>query len=255
MHSHVVLVDRDVFYKELRLVFDNRTTETLLEVLDKVAQNVIAASVQREDFTELKAIVAELAERQLKSEERMQQFHEEMQRLQQELRDIVVALQTLKGHVDKVEVKLANIDGRTLELIYHQKASAYFGRLLRRPKVFPSDKLWEVAEAHVTEEEFNDLLLLDLLVKGKAKHEPELGDVWLAVEISAVVDEHDVQRAARRAALLRKAGNIVIPVVAGEDVRLEAEAAARQEVVVVMQDGRTFLWEEAFAKWKEKDVA
>ena len=40
-----------------------------------------------------------------------------------------------------------------------------------------------------------------------------------------------------------------MPVVAGERVILGAEDEARQHKVVVLQDGWSFLWDEALAAW------
>jgi len=48
------------------------------------------------------------------------------------------------------------------------------------------------------------------------------------VEVSAVVERHDVERAQRRAAALRCAGYRAIPTVAGEQVTAEAEEVARE---------------------------
>ncbi len=46
-------------------------------------------------------------------------------------------------------------------------------------------------------------MALALLVRGLPHQRPELGEVWVAMEVSAVVDRYDVERALRRAALLR----------------------------------------------------
>lgn len=67
----------------------------------------------------------------------------------------------------------------------------------------------------------------------------------LAVEVSSVIDREDVNRARRRAALLRHAGSPVIPVVAGEKVTLGAENEIQYHNVVLLQDGRVSLWDEA----------
>jgi predicted CoA-binding protein len=71
----------------------------------------------------------------------------------------------------------------------------------------------------------------------------------LTIEVSVVVDRKDVERTYRRADLLRRVGYKVIPVVAGEEATLGAEAEARSQSVVMLQDGRSLLWDEAFAKW------
>ena len=66
MVKDMILVNREVLLTELYSVFDIHTAETLLHVLDSVAEQVHAAGVSREDFSELKHLVAEIAEDQKK---------------------------------------------------------------------------------------------------------------------------------------------------------------------------------------------
>ena len=103
------------------------------------------------------------------------------------------------------------------ELLYWEfvkyRAGAYFGPLLRRMSALSPIELEDDLEAHLSPEEFRDLLLLDLLVRGAPRYREEAPEVWLAVEISAVIDRHDVERA------LRQAGYRAIPTVTGERPR------------------------------------
>ena len=64
-----VLVDREVLLVEMQQVFDARTAGVMLHVLDRVAAQVRQDGVTREDFRELKQIVAELAEAQRRTTE------------------------------------------------------------------------------------------------------------------------------------------------------------------------------------------
>ncbi len=68
------------------------------------------------------------------------------------------------------------------------------------------------------------MLRLDLLVCGPPRQRPDVLEVWPAAEISAVVDQGDVERAQRRAEHLRRAGYRAIPVVAGERLTRGAKA-------------------------------
>ena len=65
---HEILVNRTLLLDELKRVFDVHTAEVMLGVLDKVAGQVQAFGVQREDFTELKQIVQKLAEAQARTD-------------------------------------------------------------------------------------------------------------------------------------------------------------------------------------------
>jgi hypothetical protein len=67
------------------------------------------------------------------------------------------------------------------------------------------------------------------------------------VEVSAVVDKEDVERADRRAALLRKAGLRAIPAVAGESMTQGATKLLQDLPVVMILDGRSEGWSQALA--------
>ncbi|HID85750.1 MAG TPA: hypothetical protein EYP55_00020, partial [Anaerolineae bacterium] len=61
---------------------------------------------------------------------------------------------------------MAAFKGRQLELTYLQRAGAYFGPLLRRVQALLPIELEDDLEAHLSPEEFRDLLQLDLLIRG-----------------------------------------------------------------------------------------
>ena len=100
----------------------------------------------------------------------------------------------------------------------------------------------------MTSDEVDDALLADLVIRGDALQPPRQ-EIWLVVEVSAVVDRHDIDRAVRRAGLFHLAGLAAVPVVAGETTTSGGNEMARDEAVAVLQDGQRFLWSEATAKW------
>jgi hypothetical protein len=145
--------------------------------------------------------------------------------------------------------KLSGIEGIVLEWNYRNKAGAYFGAILRRVRVVELHSLEDTLEARLTTDQVKDVLRLDLLVRGRPRPQPEAPEVYLAVEVSAVIDRRDVERARRRADLLRKAGYRTIPAVAGKELTQGAEDQAKEHRVPVVQDGSVTLWEEALAAW------
>lgn len=193
---------------------------------------------------------------QRRTEERFGQLIATVEQLAQEVRTLRLAQQQTDDQIrnsvqaDKhVADRLSELRGQMLEIKYRDRAGAYFGRLLRRPQVVSSNVLWDEVEPHLSRDDFSDVLLLDLIVRGWPLTAPEAPEAWLAIEVSTVVDAHDMTRARRRAALLRQAGQRAIPVVAGEGATLSAEAEAREYHVAVLQDGRVFLWDEALQTW------
>lgn len=74
MNDRWVLVDREVLLAEMQQVFDARTAGVMLHVLDRVVAQVRQDGVTREDFRELKQIVAELAEAQRRTTEEIKEL-------------------------------------------------------------------------------------------------------------------------------------------------------------------------------------
>src|SRR3990170_1622447 len=90
---------------------------------------------------------------------------------------------------------------------------------------------------------------LDLLIAGRRRDRPDAPETWLADGVAPVGNEGDVDRARRRAMLLRQAGYTAIPMVAGEELTSGAEDSARIQRVAILKNGSDLLWEEAVAKW------
>jgi multidrug efflux pump subunit AcrA (membrane-fusion protein) len=219
--------------------------------------------------------VEELAEAQKRTEQRVEELAEAQKRTEQRVAELAEAQKQAEARLTRVEVALAELAeaqkrteqrvaelaiaqrqtdtrvgrlvGDNLERRYRERASAYFAQVVRRVRVVDVGAFAADIDQFLTEAEFDDLLALDLLLCGQVRGQPEGSEVWLACEISSVVDSNDVRRAAARAGLLRKAGLPALAVVAGEDATEWALELARADRVFVMQDGRRLYWHEALA--------
>ena len=205
--------------------------------LDRV-DATLAELARREQRTEarlerLEAIVAELAEAQT--------------RLAVQVQHMAAALEVVSSRLDHLTDRVAHLTGRELERHYRERAAAYFGRWLRPVRLALSDALRETLEAYLPEEEVEDVMLLDLLIQGRARHLPDTPERLVAFEISTVVDRGDVERARRRAALLQRAGLHAAPGVAGERLTAGAVEASEEAPMIVLQDGRSSGWAQALA--------
>ncbi|HKZ83997.1 MAG TPA: hypothetical protein VJ793_10130 [Anaerolineae bacterium] len=195
-----------------------------------------------DELLTLPDLVRELADAQRRIEVQFDAMREQV-------RLLVETVQALTDSVRGLKDVVGDLNGKLLALTYRDRVGAYFGPLLRRVRAVEAVTLEDELEAHLSHEEFKDVLLLDLLVSGRPRHLPEADEVWLAVEVSSVVDREDVTRARRRAELLRRAGYRAVPTVAGEKATLGAEDDARQHTVVMLQDGRAYFWNEALQVW------
>ena len=240
------------------LVEAQRRTEERLDALVE-AQQHFEERLSRLETTVQRLVeqVEALTEGQQRLTEQVEALTGGQQRLTEQVEALTKGQQRLTERVDaltegqqRLTDTVGGMKGRMLEITYRDRAGPYFGRLLRRVKVVEVHTLEDTLEAALTSNEFNDLLLLDLLITGKVRHALELPEIWLAVEISAMVDRHDVDRALRRSNLLRQAGHCAVAVVAGEAVTRGGEVVARAQNVALVQDGSVAFWKEAVAVWE-----
>ena len=148
--------------------------------------------------------LSSVEERLSSVEERLSSVEERLSDVEERLSRLEIIVQNLAEQVAKlVEVQqtmandIGGLKGRMLELTYRSKASAYFGPLLRRMQLVEPHTLENTLESRLTAEEFRDVLRLDLLVSGEPRQLSNEAEVWLAVEISSVIDQYDVDRADR----------------------------------------------------------
>ncbi|GBC81137.1 hypothetical protein HRbin10_00243 [bacterium HR10] len=226
-----------------------RTEERVGRVEERVGRLEERVERVEERVGRVEERVGRVEERVGRVEERVGRVEVELAALAEAQRHTNEALQALAESQRRLTDTVGDLKGRMLEQTYRDKATAYFGAILRRLQVVNPYELEEALRAHLSEEEFLDLLQLDLLIRGQPRQQPEISELWLAVEVSAVVDQGDVERARRRATLLRRAGYRVIPMVAGERLTQGAEESTREQQVAVLQDGRVFFWEETLRAW------
>jgi hypothetical protein len=232
--------------------------EALAEAQRRTEERVEAlAEAQRRTEERLSLVevqLAALAEAQRHTEERVAQVEvqlaalaEAQRRTEERVNVLTQAIERLAEAQARADTRIGRLDGRLLELTYREKAGAYFGPLLRRMRVVAPQSLEDKLEEQLSPEEFQDVLQTDLVVSGRLRRPPLDTELWLAIEVSSAIDGHDVVRARRRAAALRRAGYPAVPVVAGERLTAEGEGEAGRDPVAIMLDGRVLHWDEALA--------
>ncbi|MGB9890005.1 MAG: hypothetical protein ACPLTQ_10095 [Anaerolineae bacterium] len=247
-----------------RLVRAHARTEERVSRLEEAITKLMEVQARAEEesaarWASIEAALARLAEAQARTEEAQARTAEELRRYREESEvrwaNIEAALARLAEAQARTEAQVwrltdreGELRGRMLEFSYYQKAGSYFGPFLRRPRAVLPVEIEEQVEKHLLQEEFRELLAVDLLVSGYPRYRPEAPQVWLVVEVSATVDRNDVERARRRAGILRKAGLRAIPAVAGEDATIGAMEMAEAHKVLMLQDGRALFWEEALTE-------
>jgi uncharacterized phage infection (PIP) family protein YhgE len=110
MADDLVLIDREALLAELKKIFDNQTAQTLLSVLDKVAAQVRASVVTREDFRELRQIVGELAEAQRRTEEQVKELAEAQRKTEERVGSLELAVERLAEAQRKTEERVGSLE-------------------------------------------------------------------------------------------------------------------------------------------------
>ncbi|MBC7228577.1 MAG: hypothetical protein H5T61_15320 [Thermoflexales bacterium] len=241
---------------EARLERLETTVRELVEVQRRHEERLTGVEARLE---RLEATVQELVEAQERTNQQIQELREAQERTNQQiqaiweairlntaqLKDLTEVAQSLVEGQRRLEGTVGDMKGILLEMKYRERPYAYFGHVLRGIRVVPMQAIEDELEARLAWEEVKEVFRLDLLLKGRLRDAPEQPEVWLAVEVSSVVDKGDVERAGRRAALLRKAGFPAVPVAAGLAVDEEARWEAEGNKVVVVRDGQVSFWDEA----------
>jgi DNA-binding transcriptional MerR regulator len=214
---------------------------------------------------EIRAILAEIAQTQAITATRMDQLTvrmdqltvrmdqltERVDRLGDRVDQLVSVMEAMERRIARIEGRLSVADGFLQEHKYRTHPGAFFGKIIRKARVVPIEDIYDVLEATLTDDEYDEVLPVDMIVKGRLRELPGQ-DVYLAVEVSVVVDKEDVRRADRRAELLRKAGLTAMPVVAGEDLTDGGERQAQAWKIPVLQNGRVLLWGDALTLWAQR---
>jgi len=244
-----------------------RNEEQLAELRRQVdARFAELAEAQRrneEQLAELRRQVdarfAELAEAQRRNEEQLAEAQRRNEEQLAELRrqvdarfaELAEAIRQLTLRFEEAqqrnEDRFADIRGELLEIRYRNRIGAIFGSRLRKPRVVDGGDIWDMFRGRLDEAEIRRIVAADLIVRGGLLPAQGEGELWLVVEVSGVIDRNDVARAAERAALLRKAGLLVVPVAAGERLTQGAATLSSEFGVAIAKNGGLDGWDKALA--------
>jgi chromosome segregation ATPase len=210
----------------------------LEEVMQKLAEAQARTEVR---VGGLEEAIQKLAEAQARTEERVGGLEERMGRLEEAMQRLAEAqarteerLVRLEAVIEKLIVRSDRHEGKLLELSFRERLPSYLGLFLRRAKVLQPADLLDELEPRLDRAEVEDFLRADVLARGAVDGQP----TYVVGEVSYTAHASDVERAARRAALVRKADLPAVGLVACETVQPETLAYAREQRVRVWADGR-----------------
>ena len=197
-----------------------RLTEGQAELHASVARLTEGQAKLAEGQAELHASIARLTEGQARLTEGQAELHTSVARLMEEQARLTRGQGRMSG-------ELSNLTGSN----YERRASRVVLRRLKRlfnidpSEIIRSDGVLDNPEisilmgraidaAIVSEDEAEDMELADIIIRGQ---DPDAATVYAVVETSVTLHGDDIERASRRAAILRRAiGGTVHAVVVGE---------------------------------------
>ena len=133
----------------------------------------------------------------------------------------------------KMLTRLDRLDGHMLEDHVTRNLPAFLGREFRKCRVLERSEFVESLEALLPEDDLADLMRADTIATATRAGEK----FHLVVEASCTADSNDLDRAARRAAALAKAGFTAIGIVACEVISPQTLAEARRRGLRVLAGG------------------
>jgi len=199
----------------------------------KVSDLAEAQSRTEAKVSELADGQARLTEAQSRLEGRVSELAVAQSRTEAKVSELAVALGSLTTTVERLSIRTDAVVGRTFELQFRDRLSSYLGRFLRRSKLLRNDEVLDAIESVLDSEECDEVLRVDAIASGLVDGVPS----HVVVEVSSTGDTDDVVRAERRAAILRKAGMVAIPVVACEAISRETALFAQARGVRVWCSG------------------
>jgi len=217
-----------------------RTESKIAELAEGQARLVEAQTRTEAKIAELAAAqtrteakIAELAAAQARTEAKVAELADAQARTESKVAELADAQREMTVALQRLTIRTDAVVGRTFELQFRDRLTAYLGRFLRRGRLLPNDELLEKLEPFAANDEIDDFLRADAVASGLIDGAPS----YVVVEVSSTGDVEDIVRAERRAKILRKAGLTAVPLVACDAISPESLAFARLSAVRVWCNG------------------
>ena len=200
---------------------------------DPVLRDRVRNAILADDFLRLPGLVAQLVEHSHEVDRRLDRLTERMDQLVTRMDQLVTRMDQLVGRVDALTTKVDSLDGRVglleghaYEDKYVKHLASHLGLFFRRVRWVQSADLPQLVEALdsglISVSEWKDVLRLDAMAWAVEKGDSAAGEVLVAMEFSRIVDNTDVERAHRRASILRRVGLPSRACVDGESIRQDS---------------------------------
>jgi DNA polymerase III gamma/tau subunit len=220
-----------------------QTAERANEIAERALQVAERSQQTAERANEIAERALQVAERSQQTSERAQQTSEHAQQTAEhalqvalETRDIVNDMQK---RLTRVEADVADLKGMSMELMARKLLPGVLGKLVRKLRVYEPDEFYRVMEEAdlLSADDLAEVASADAFAHGQLRSNDT--PRWFVVEASWGLGIKDVERAARRAAILTQNGAPAIGTVLGRRITADARKRAQQLGVLVVVNGAT----------------
>jgi uncharacterized coiled-coil DUF342 family protein len=251
-HSRQIAELRETVAEHSRQIAELRETvaehsRQIAELRETVAEHSRQIAELRETVAEHSRQIAELRETVAEHSRQIAEQTRQIEGLRETVLLLAQRLDTVAGRMDMAL-------GELLELRAERRLSSWLGRFLRGLRVRPPGEWEREFRPLLSPAAFDRLLDADLLARGRLTFDGQR-EVWLAIEVSRVIDAEDVARAQEWAQLLREVGLVAVPVVLGAALTGEAREAVERERVLFVEATLQRVWVHGWEAVRERWVA
>jgi hypothetical protein len=254
------LLDLPRIVQELA-VAQGHTEEAIARLTDRIEQGFTQAATERrelrQDLSRLedrvdRGFVEAAEDRQRIRTEMAQGFAEATEDRQRICTEMAQSFADAAADRRDMRHDIGQLKGLGQEQFYRDRAAAIFGHLLRQGYDATNQVADHLEDARrtgvISDRDYQEALAADLLWAGQTRDSRQ--PIVLALEAFWTAGHTDVERAARRAAILRQAGLRAVPIAAGQEWPPNLQEDARQAGVAIVQDGTVDQesWDAALAR-------
>ncbi len=219
--------------EELRALLLTQDLLTLPGLVRELAETVAHLAGRMDQLTETVAhldrcSMDQLTETVAQLAMRLDQLTARVDQLTETVAHLAEGQGRLTEGQQRFEVQMGQMRGWFLEERYRTHAPAYFGRFLRQVQPVHIGRLADALRERLEEGELAEVLLSDLILTGRLPTPGRPQAIWVVLEVSTTVDRRDIERAQRRAALMRQARYPAVAVAGGTEATAGAHQAARK---------------------------
>ena len=204
------------------MAFTPADVDAFIEAIqhDPLLRDRVAKAILHEDFLALPGIVARLGDGIEHLALRMDSFTDRMDALIERMDVHSLQIAELIKVTANLAGRTGNLEGWRFEAEYRDRLASHLARRYRGVRPLVLGNMPALIEAlddgRIGEQEWDDVIRLDASAEGRPRGGGD--ELVIVMELSRTVDINDVERVARRADIIRRAGVIVDAIVDGDQI-------------------------------------